>query len=166
MRMTKRRSQGRDSSLQGAQSAWEPAGASFESGEPYFRKVLRDAGLDITSKVFTSRHPAAKRAMKSLRLSNVPAGFRKWQLPFALKTPTNFYITEGQPRAVVRKHVHAFGAGFRFILSGTIRVGGQSLKAGDWFFVPEGQAYSYTVGSRGVELMAGYECCCQGWPCC
>ena len=145
---------------------WKPLGTTFEAGEPYFRSSLRKVGLDPEAQVFTSKHEAAKAVQKYFRVQSAPPGFKKWQLPFALHEPTNFYITEGRPNATVDAHSHEHGAGFRVIIKGSLVLEGVKLGAGDWFYVPQGKPYSYKVGRTGVQLMSGYQCCCEPWPCC
>ena len=145
---------------------WKSAGTSFADGEAYFKRTLKEAGLEPDAAVFTSKTPAALRAMKNLQVKTVPEGFRKWQLPFASYEPTNLYLTVGRARAVVESHAHSHGAGFRVVISGSIVLDGQKLGPGDWFYVPNGKPYSYRVGAQGVQLLGGYECCCANWPCC
>ena len=142
------------------------SGTSFEDGLPYLKKTQREAGIDQEAAVFTSRDASSKAAIKSLQVTNIPTGFTKWQLPFAAYRPTNFYLTTGKPNAGVAEHAHEHGAGFRVVIQGSLAINGKQLRQGDWFYVPQGKAYSYKVGAEGVQLMSGYECCCQGWPCC
>lgn len=40
-----------------------------------------------------------------------------------------------------------------FILGGTLRIGKETLKAGDGFFVGKGVPYTYTPGDAGVEVL-------------
>lgn len=135
---------------------------SFEAGKADFKKAMDQAGLDPNAQVLTSKDEAAVRSMDYLKVKNVPTGFTKVQLPFAQEQPTNFYSTVGQPNAVVERHAHELGSGFRFLVKGSLVIDGKTLVAGDWMFIPKGIPYSYVVGSEGVEMMAGYECCCRG----
>lgn len=163
----KKRAAGKSRKRPAAPTAkWTPGGTSFEAGEAYFKRSLREAGLDPDEGVFTSRDAPARKAIERLRVSSVPPGFKKWQLPFASYQPSNFYMTVGKPNALVESHAHEHGAGFRVILTGSLTLGGKKLGMGDWFYVPKGLPYAYKVGREGVQLMAGYECCCENWPCC
>ena len=40
-----------------------------------------------------------------------------------------------------------------YIIAGSIRLGTETLEAGDGFFVPTGVPYTYTAGPDGVELL-------------
>jgi hypothetical protein len=127
-------------------------------------KRIKDAGgkasFSYKSKISTSRDPAAKAAADHLVVSNVPGGFKKFQLPLFFEKPTHVFVSIGTPDAEVPEHSHDEGDGLRYIVSGSIVYNGQELTAGDWMYIPAGKKYSFRVGSRGVHMFYCYECCC------
>jgi quercetin dioxygenase-like cupin family protein len=137
---------------------WDPNRTTFEEGQPHLKAVMRRVGLDPDAQILTSRDPVAQEIHQQLQTQNVPAGFRKWQLPFSIYNPSNVYITVGEPNAKVPRHAHVHGEGYRVIIEGSILYEGKELTAGDWMYIPKGQPYSFEVGPRGVTLMAGYAC--------
>ncbi|MGE5049056.1 MAG: hypothetical protein ACM3PC_10830 [Deltaproteobacteria bacterium] len=137
---------------------WDPNRVSFDKGRPYVEQQLRKARLDPDAAIMTSRDPKAIKAKGLLKTLNSPPGFEKWQLPFSFFHPTNFYVTVGKPGSRVPSHSHDEGAGMRFILDGSITFNGKRLGPGDWVYIPKGMAYRFTVGRRGVTLLADYAC--------
>ena len=142
----------------GSGDQWSPNELSFAEGRPYVEARLREAGLDPDAGIFTSRDPKAKKAMQLLETMNSPRGFRKWQLPFSFFSPTNLYITMGEPGVSVRKHSHNEGAGMRFILQGSLSLNRKRLDPGEWAYIPRGEPYSLKVGPEGVRMLADYAC--------
>ena len=112
--------------------------------------------------MITSRDEAARYAQKLLTVSEVPGGFRKWQLPVYLDRPSQLFITVAEPRADVPEHSHDEGDGIRFIAQGSIIYNGTELTAGDWMFIPAGSRYSFKVGELGALMCYCYCCCCAG----
>ena len=93
-----------------------------------------------------------------LRVSAVPGGFRKSQLPVYLSNPSQLFITIAEPNAEVPAHSHNEGDGIRFIAGGSIHYEGKELGPGDWMFIPAGISYSFRVGANGAIMCY---CCCS-----
>jgi len=135
---------------------------SFDEGLKRLTKLTEAAGFSQEGRIVTSRDKKAVELRDALRVSAVPSGFRKWQLPVYLKEPAQLYLTVGEPGADVPEHSHPEGDGIRFIVSGSIHYRDQELHAGDWMFIPAGVAYSMRVGDLGAIMCYCYCCCCAG----
>ena len=72
------------------------------------------------------------------------------------------FISVGNPGTKVPRHIHKEGDGIRFIAGGSIIYNGQELVAGDWMFIPKGEAYEFQVGPYGATMGYCYACCCAG----
>ena len=113
-----------------------------------------------TGVIVTSKDRRANEVREELRVTNIPEGFSKWQLPVYFKKPTHLFISVGSPGVHTPEHSHDEGDGLRFIASGSISYDGKELGAGDWMFIPAGAKYEFTVGSLGATMFYCYECCC------
>jgi hypothetical protein len=102
-----------------------------------------------------------KKLVGRLKVTNVPSGVKKWQLPIVLDGKTGFYISAWQADTVIPKHSHEEGAGIRFVLEGSVLYGNVELVTGDWIYIPGGVEYSLGAGERGAVVISGYECCCR-----
>ena len=140
---------------------FNPNQLTFEQGIERIKRGVEKYGLKA-GHVVTSRDEVADRLRRSLRVDNVPEGFRKWQLPVYLKQPSQLFITVAEPGATAPPHSHDEGDGVRFIVSGSIRYEGKELTAGDWMFIPAKARYSFTVGALGAVMCYCYCCCCAG----
>ena len=138
---------------------FNPNQLTFEQGLERMRNAVREANLD-GKKIITSKDPAAAKAMEILRVTNVPDGFQKWQLPVYLNKPSQLYLTAAAPGAHAPEHSHDEGDGVRFIVSGSIEYQGKELTAGDWMFIPAGQKYTFTTGRLGAVMCYCYCCSC------
>jgi hypothetical protein len=142
---------------------FDPNQVSFDEGLKRIQAAARKAGLKHRKKVLTSKDEAARKAQALLEVSNVPdAGFRKWQLPVHLDSPSQLFITVADPHLEVPEHSHDEGDGIRFIASGSIIHEGAELAAGDWMYIPAGAKYSFKVGPVGATMCYCYCCCCAG----
>lgn len=141
-------------------SGFNPNALSFEQGIERIRSASRKADFDFSSKITTSLDAEAKSAMDELLVRNVPGGFKKFQLPFYMEKPTQFFVSVGSPDTEVPEHSHNEGDGLRYIMSGSILYNGNELKAGDWMYIPAGEKYSIRVGSQGATMFYCYQCCC------
>jgi quercetin dioxygenase-like cupin family protein len=56
------------------------------------------------------------------------------------------------PHYVLPRHTHD-GDCLYYVLSGSLQMGSQVLKAGDGFFVPSNAPYAYEAGPDGVEVL-------------
>lgn len=132
---------------------------TYEQGVQRFNDVLKQVGLDMSKQIVTSKDPAVKKACDLLRVSNVPQGFNKWQLPFTVEQSTSF-ISSAAPNVSVAEHKHP-GVGVRVIISGSIFYNGIELTAGDWMHMPANSPYSFKTGEQGVTMFYCYnaECC-------
>ena len=126
-------------------------------------KMIEGVQLDLgisQDKIFTSIDVGNLGGHPDLRVSNIPNGFSKTMLPFFTDGAATFYLSSGAPNSVVPRHSHDEGAGLRFIVSGSIQFGDQTLREGDWMFMPAGAEYEFNVGSTGVTMFYCYRCCC------
>ncbi len=57
-----------------------------------------------------------------------------------------------KPNYVLPRHSHDADCAY-YVISGEARLGTETLKAGDGFFVPSGHMYQYVAGPEGVEVM-------------
>lgn len=141
-----------------AKAKWDPNRTKFSYCQRRAEKALKSLGLDLKKRrVITSRDKEAAKLKKTLRTTNVPSGFTKWQLPFIFEKATTFMVI-GEPGAKAKTHAHKHGNALRYIVSGSIKYKRQDLTAGDWMFVPQGARYSFTVGDYGYVGSYLYEC--------
>jgi hypothetical protein len=141
---------------------FNPNQVTFDEGLERIRDAAQRSGLSRGRGVITSRDAEAQEAQTLLTVSNVPGGFRKWQLPIYLDRPSQLFITEADPNLLVPEHSHDEGDGIRFIAGGSIIFNGMELTAGDWMFVPAGARYSFKTGAMGALMCYCYCCCCAG----
>jgi quercetin dioxygenase-like cupin family protein len=140
--------------------AFNPNQATFEQGLERIRRAVEGTGLDQTRGIITSRDDRAREAQQTLKTSEVPDGFAKWQLPVYLGKPSQLFITVAQPDAEAPEHSHDEGDGIRFIASGSIIYNNVELTTGDWMFIPAGTKYSFKAGAFGALMCYCYCCCC------
>ncbi len=134
---------------------------SFKKGEEKIKEALNQSKMDFQSKIFTSRDAESVELCNLLKVDNIPAGFKKWQLPIVLG-PSQLFISIGAADAEVPEHSHDEGDGIRFIMSGSIIYNGKELNAGDWMYIPKGKRYSMKVGPFGATMCYCYCCSCAG----
>jgi hypothetical protein len=136
--------------------SFNPNRLSFEDG---LRRIeeARGAADVAPDAILTSRDATVARALGTLKVDNVPAGFTKWQLPVTLRCESQMFVTVAQPGATVPEHSHDDGDGMRFIAGGSIVYDGKELTAGDWMFISAGRKYSFEVGRYGATMCC---CCC------
>ena len=132
---------------------------TLEEGIQLIRRVQSDLGLSKNA-IFTSVDVERAGGHPELRVTNIPAGFNKTMLPFYTEEAATFYLSASAPGAVVPRHSHDEGAGVRFIVGGNIRYLDQTLREGDWMFMPAGAEYEFTVGPMGVTMFYCYCCTC------
>jgi len=139
---------------------FEPIHISFEDGIARINEALSQVGIELGSRILTSRDSDVVEACNLLSVDGMPKGFTKWQLPFSTEAG-QFFITSAEPGASVGEHSHPEN-GVRFIITGSIIFDGIELNAGDWMFIPKGKNYSFKVGPHGALMFYKYECCCAG----
>lgn len=139
---------------------FKPNALTFAQGVQRVEGANKKAGFDYKSKITTSRDKGAVSATKSLIVSNVPGGFKKFQLPVVIDGASQVFLSVGAPDTKVPAHSHDEGDGLRFITSGSIIYNGQELTAGDWMYIPKGKKYSFEVGPHGATMFYCYQCCC------
>lgn len=122
-------------------------------------KAKQQARVD-TKNIITSRDDNVLQSLDELEVTNIPDGFKKWQLPVYFEKATSMYISAAGPDVKVPEHSHDEGDGIRVIISGSIKYKGKELTSGDWMFIPAGKKYSFEVGSKGVIMFYCYACCC------
>lgn len=134
----------------------------FADGITRINNARKELGFERKiSTIITSRDSSSQRLSETLKISKLPPGFTKWQLPFAFEgTGAQFFVSVAEANASVSEHYHEEGDGVRFIVAGSIVYGGQELTAGDWMFIPEKVPYSFHVGRMGAVMCYCYSCCC------
>ncbi|SCL31093.1 hypothetical protein GA0070624_4203 [Micromonospora rhizosphaerae] len=143
-----------------ASEKFNPNRLSFDEGLERIRRATEEAGIRLEGRIFTSRDEGADSLRKALAVSNVPDGFRKYQLPVYLSERSQMFISFAEPDIHTPEHSHDEGDGIRFIAGGSIIYEGKELTAGDWMFIPRGQSYSFDVGPNGALMCYCYCCCC------
>jgi hypothetical protein len=133
---------------------------TFKEGIDRIEKAVQQVGLRIGKEIITSRDERVIKAQGLLETKNVPEGFKKWQLPVAMRCETQLFITVAPPGAKVPKHSHDEGPGIRFIATGSIIYNGKELTTGDWMYIPAGVPYELEVGPYGATMCYCYCCCC------
>ncbi len=139
---------------------FKPNALTFEEGIERIKQANEAADFCFKSKISTSLDAAAREATGGLMVTNVPGGFKKFQLPLYLDKASQLFVSVGAPDTKVPIHSHDEGDGFRYISSGSIIYNGEELKAGDWMFIPAGEPYEFVVGELGATMMYCYSCCC------
>jgi hypothetical protein len=141
---------------------FNPNRLTFAQGLERINKAVQADAKFARGKIVTSRDEGMDKLMDALRVTNIPGGFTKYQLPvfFEGGPGAQFFISVGAPNTEVSKHSHDEGDGIRFIMSGSIIYDGKELTGGDWMFIPKGQPYSMRVGRVGVIICYCYQCCC------
>jgi mannose-6-phosphate isomerase-like protein (cupin superfamily) len=113
--------------------------------------ALRRRKIRLGKGIITSRDPGMAAATRDLKRTGMPPGVESWQLPIPF-FGLNWFWTCFDPFTVVPMHSHDHDS-LRFVLSGELKFGRKTLKAGDWMFVPAGQAYSVRTGSLKVCVL-------------
>ncbi len=141
---------------------FDPNQLTFAEGLERLKKVIADTSGFPSGRIVTSRDPAVLRSIGSLNVTNIPAGFKKHQLPvfFEGGPGAQFFLSVANPDVEVPRHSHDEGDGFRFIATGAIIYEGVELTAGDWMFIPKRAPYSFKVGPAGATFCYCYQCCC------
>jgi hypothetical protein len=140
--------------------AFNPNALTFDQGIERINNALKKADVRIGKEIVTSRNPSVRKVTNALLVSNVPNGFKKWQLPIHFDRPSQFFLSIGAPDTDVPAHSHDEGDGVRFIIGGSIVFDGVELTEGDWMYIPKGKPYQFKVGPGGVSMCYCYQCCC------
>jgi redox-sensitive bicupin YhaK (pirin superfamily) len=143
-----------------SQHNFDPNQLTCDEGLKRIERGSEQAVIKLERRILTSKDEDVAKLTSVLKVSNIPEGFQKWQLPVYLDSPSQLFISTAAPGSTVPKHMHREGDGIRFIISGSIFYNGQELTAGDWMFIPAGHAYSFDVGKFGVTMCYCYCCCC------
>ncbi len=141
---------------------FDPNQLTFDQGLERIQRAVKQTGLNVDGRIVTSRDADVARLTRVLGVTNVPEGFRKWQLPVYMSKPSQLYITVAEPGARVGEHSHDEGEGMRFIVSGSVIYKDTELTAGDWMFMPAGAKYSIQIGRLGAVMCYCYCCSCAG----
>jgi mannose-6-phosphate isomerase-like protein (cupin superfamily) len=143
---------------------WTPDDAVIEgdTGKRRIREALERYGIKTDEdRVITSRDRGMDEIRFNLRRENMPPGYEQWQLPIKLDGPVFFFVTVGQPGAVVPTHSHKRDL-FRIVVWGSITYNGVELKQGDWMFVPAGVEYSLSSAMSPDSPAGAMTCHCYG----
>ncbi|MEW7847260.1 hypothetical protein AB2N08_01045 [Massilia aurea] len=110
-----------------------------------------------------------KSAMKQLRgisehVAEQVDGVDHWFLPFAPLMPSNeskdgryfAWISTLTPNTVIPSHSHTMEklGDMKVVISGSIFHDDEELTAGDWLWIPAGEKYTFTVGSKGATTIS------------
>jgi hypothetical protein len=139
---------------------FNPNRLTFGQGLERIQEAIEKVGFRMGGRIVTSRDEGAKGLREVLAVTNVPDGFRKYQLPVHLPGPSQMFISMAEPDIHTPEHSHDDGDGIRFIAGGSIIYEGKELTAGDWMYIPRGQRYSFDVGPNGALMCYCYCCCC------
>jgi len=139
---------------------FNPNALTFDEGIERIDAALKAARVRLGNEIVTSRNPRVRKVMESLRVKNIPNGFKKWQLPVYLDSPSQMYLSIGAPDTVVPRHSHNEGDGIRVIIGGSIIYKRAELTEGDWMFIPRGTPYDFKVGPGGASMFYCYCCSC------
>ena len=148
--------------MQAKSQKFDPNLLTFGDGLKRIARGNERAKLKLNGRILTSRDKDVERATDILQVDNIPDGFKKWQLPVYLDSPSQLFISTAAANTTVPEHAHRDGDGIRFIVAGSIIYNGVELTAGDWMFIPKGQKYSFQVGRLGATMCYCYCCCCAG----
>lgn len=140
--------------------AFQPNAMTFAEGAKRADDACKAAGLDISKGILTSKDAGVINAVKALKVSNIPNGFEKYQLPIVFQDATQTYLSFGAAGTSVPMHSHDEGPGLRVIIFGSIVYKDVELTAGDWMYIPAGMKYALDVGSMGVGMFYCYQCSC------
>ena len=143
-----------------AKAKFDPNRLTFEDGLARIDKAIKKTGARLGGKIVTSRDSNMPKLKQALKVTNVPKGFQKYQLPVALRCQSQMFVTIAEPGIKTPRHAHKEGDGIRFIAGGSIIHEGKELTAGDWMFIPAGVPYSFEVGPQGALMCYCYCCCC------
>lgn len=127
---------------------WKPDDSTIEgqAGIERITAALEKHHVTTRGRVVTSRDAGMDLVRHELMRTNMPPGVTSWQLPIWEEAGAMFpFITVAAPGTVVPDHSHDRSL-FRIVISGSIRVHGIELTAGDWMYVPAGVNYSYAAG--------------------
>ena len=125
---------------------FKPNALTFQQGIERINQALKQVGLEFGKEIITSRDEKVMKAQDILETKNVPKGFKKWQLPIFLNSPSQMFISVSPPDIKVSEHSHDEGAGVRYISSGYIVYKGRHLGSGDWMHIPAGEKCDFKVG--------------------
>ncbi|UCI30803.1 cupin domain-containing protein [Mesorhizobium sp. B4-1-4] len=130
----------------------------YSSDELHQYGVVREAytseevkGLGFLDGVVTSFDPSAGKARTFLRVETpFSRGISKWQLPVDMKE-VRIHEISFPPNSFVAPHVHHEnepgdpGGSLRIVTVGSINYRNNVFGPGDWFYIPNGVAYSFTT---------------------
>src|SRR3984957_10639340 len=138
-------------------SGFNPNAQKFNACIERIKNALQSSPFRENT-IITSRDEGAEKRREALRLTNIPPGFAKWQLPLYFDKPTHLFMSVATAGAHTPEHSHDEGGGLRFIASGSMQYNGKELTAGDWMFIPAGAKYSFHVGPFGATMFYCYQC--------
>jgi quercetin dioxygenase-like cupin family protein len=132
------------------QSVAMKSGLQFDSFiDPYAIKDL------VSSKTYK------KGQWRSLTaLQDFTNGIQKSVLPIDITEYKILVLSQVAPGRLIKAHKHDDEPQFRYIISGSFKLNGETYHAGDWVIVPQG--YDYEIYTEtGYSTFAGYGMSCQ-----
>ena len=144
-------------------SQWRPDDSFLtkkgQQGVALINAALAEYGFSTKrDQVLTSRDPNMSKVIKKLTRTNLPKGWKGYQLPLYLfkSPPTFFFYQRARPGAVLPEHSHAVDQ-IRIVMAGRLRYKRRTLKAGDWMFIPANLGYSIeALNSPDLEICYMY----------
>jgi hypothetical protein len=102
--------------------SFNPNELTFAEGLERLKTLISQTSGFPVGKIVTSRDRAVEKSIESLKVTNVPTGFKKYQPPIFFEggPGAQFFVSVGSPDVEVPEHSHDEGDGFRFIASGSI----------------------------------------------
>lgn len=137
-------------------AAWRPDDSLLDinpkgesKGGRRVRAALRKHGVRVGRRIVTSRDTGMSAARNELKRTGMPKGFEQWQLPIPHPLE-NLVVMIGRmkPNARVERHSHKVWV-FRYIIQGSLKIDGKTLRAGDWMLIPPGVPYELQAGPQG-----------------
>jgi len=145
-------------------SEWKPDDSFLskkgQAGVDRINAALARQGFSTRrDQILTSRDPKMNLVIKELQRTNMPDGWKSYQVPlFLFKNPPTFvFYQEAEAGAVLPMHSHAVDQ-IRVVVWGGMVYNRKALKAGDWMFIPANVPYSISASKNpgmGVCYMYG-----------
>jgi hypothetical protein len=158
---------------------WAPAGEQFMYAAGSFGCVLftqwpytehadvAQLGARLGQRATSSRDPQIEEQARTTRdqLGHLVEGDHQF-IPFAPTMPGaatgagRFFqwMSRIDPNTTIPGHKHPLEklGDMKVVITGSLTFQGRELSAGDWLWVPSGEAYTFSSGDRGAILMSGW----------
>ncbi|HEY4912365.1 MAG TPA: cupin domain-containing protein [Candidatus Dormibacteraeota bacterium] len=117
-------------------------------GVAAIKAALRKNKVRLGTGVITSRDPGIAKVTRDLKRSGLPDRVEQWLLPVIIGPSEGvlYFRSQLKAGAIVPTHSHKHSV-FRIVISGELKFGRKTLKAGDWMYVPAGVDYAIAAGT-------------------